>query len=206
MKKILVLASGGLDSSVVIALYKNLGYDVHVLYFKYGNVNSQAELNKLYNLCEKFNIPSSNRMIQSISLDWARGGALDGKDSDPYVEMRNLIFLSYAISIAEAKEMDEIAVGFINSPMDYKDSSVDFLSNINVVSMESIGVPVCSPLKGLDKVGVYKLGKKLGVNLKDTFSCNYSSTDDPCGMCGDCLDILKIIKEEGVPNEDNPFI
>lgn len=203
-RSILVLASGGLDSSVVITLYKNLGYDVHTLYFNYGNINAPKEYSKLESLCNKLDIPSSNRYSLNIEIPWSKGGCVDGTNPNPYIEMRNLIFLSYAISLAEAKEIDEIAVGFIKVPVDYSDTSYDFLANINQLSLEATAIPIRAPLKELDKAGVYRLGRKLGINLRDTFSCNYSKSN-PCGKCGDCQDILKLIEDEQIPDEENPF-
>lgn len=205
MRKVLILASGGLDSTVMIALYKNLGYDVHLLYLPYGNINEEAELDKLIKIQTKFNIPDEQTFIHKLDLSYSDGGCINKDNTNPYVEMRNLIFISYALSVAETKGIDLVAVGFINVPAGYPDTTEQFILDINNLALNATGIEVVAPLHHLDKIGVYKLGKKLGVNLLDTFSCNVSN-DKPCGECYDCLDIKNIIKKVGVPDEDNPFI
>lgn len=205
MKKVLILASGGLDSSVVIALYKNLGYDVHILYLPYGNINERAELEKLIKIKEKFNIPDENFITHTLDLSYSNSGCINEENLNPYVEMRNLIFISYAISIAETKGIDLVAVGFISVPTGYLDTTEQFVSDFNRLSINSSGIEVVAPLHHTDKIGVYKLGVKLGINLKDTFSCNVRY-DKPCGECYDCIDIKDIIKKVGIKDEDNPFL
>ena len=205
MRKVLVLASGGLDSTVVVALYKNLGYDVHLLYLPYGNINEKAETERLLKIREKFGIPAENTLVVKLNLNYSNSSCIHKDGTNPYVEMRNLIFLSYAISVAEAKGIDLVAVGFISVPAGYPDTTEQFIHDINNLALNASGIGVVAPLHHLDKIGVYKLGKKLGVNLLDTFSCNVSN-DKPCGECYDCLDIKNIIKKVGVPDQDNPFI
>ena len=208
MKKILILASGGLDSSVVVALYKNLGYDVHILYHPYGNINEQAEKKKLSRLMQRFDISTERAFVHPINLNYSTSECITGNTNGTlYVEMRNLIFLSYAISIAEAKGIEEIAVGFIKTKEEYKDTTEEFLLMINNLAVSTCGIEVKAPLKHLDKQGVYQLGKKLDIDLTDTFSCSKSSdADHPCGECYDCLDTKLLIKQCDIRADDNPFI
>lgn len=205
-RKVLILASGGLDSTVLMALYKNLGYEVHVLYIDYGNINHNIEESKLADSCKQFNILKVNQTHMTITIPWSNSSCIDNGGKDLYVEMRNLIFLANAISLAEAKEIDLVAIGFIKVPVGYSDTSLDFLANINQLSSEAIGVSVVAPLIELDKRGVWNLGNKLGVKLKYTFSCNKSSSETPCGKCPDCLDISELIEKERIAPEDNPFL
>ena len=188
-RKVLVLFSGGLDSSVVVALYANLGYDVDILYVDYGNINAITEKAKVQALCNKFSIYPSHIHVINQNLFWSKGGCIDKDTQSTYVEMRNLIFISLATSMAESLDIDLVATGFIKAPAPYKDASEEFLFDINEVTSNSAGISITAPLMLLDKQGVYRLGKKLGINLKDTFSCNKSSNSKPCGVCPDCLDI-----------------
>lgn len=205
MRKVLVLASGGLDSTVVVALYKNLGYDVHLLYLPYGNINEKAETERLLKLREKFDIPAENILAIKLNLNYSNSSCIHKDSTNPYVEMRNLIFISYAISVAEAKGIDEVAVGFIKTLDEYKDTTEEFVVMMNNLSVSTTGIEVKAPLKHLDKRGVYELGKKLGVSLTDVFSCNTPNGDKPCGECYDCVDIKQLIKQCNIPDEENPF-
>lgn len=204
MRKVLILASGGLDSTVVIALYKNLGYDVHLLYLPYGNLNQSTEMDKLVKIIDKFKIPQENTYTVDLKLDYSNSGCLNEDGGVLYVEMRNLIFLSYAISMAEAKGIEEVAVGFIQAGADFPDATEEFAVMMNNLAVKTVGIEVRAPLIHLNKEGVYKLGKKLGVDLADTYTCNRSNKK-PCGECMDCLDLKHIIKVCDIPDMDNPF-
>lgn len=200
--KVLVLASGGLDSSVVLGLYKWLDYDISVMYFDYGNLNKREEKDALIKLCSKFNIAK----IEEVKLDisWSSGGCLDEDNEDMYIEMRNLIFLANALSYAQAKKINTIAVGFIGGPGEYNDTTDEFLYDFHTLSVNSTGVQIKAPLKGYTKQEVYRLGLKFGINLKNTYSCN-KGKGKPCGVCYDCKDLLELVEQENIPDELNPF-
>jgi queuosine biosynthesis protein QueC len=205
MKRVLVLSSGGLDSTVLLSLYKHLEYDVHALYIPYGNKNFQAECVKITKMCEKLDIPL---FTQVADFPYSESACLKGIEDNErlYLEMRNLVLLSMAVSTAQSLDIDEVAIGLIGASSSYPDCSPQFINEFATTVMNASGIVVSAPLINMSKYAVYRLGKKLGVNLKDTFSCNVSNNQKPCGKCPDCLDIMRIIEKEEVPDEDNPFL
>jgi 7-cyano-7-deazaguanine synthase len=206
MSKVVVLASGGLDSSVLLALYKNLGYEVYPLYIHYGNRNSSIETSKLSEILIKLDIPPEHIMELEINFPYSKSSCIKEAGDNLYVEMRNLVFMSYAVSYAQSIEADIIAVGFIKVPVGYPDTSEQFISDFNLMSFNSTGIEAKAPLMKLDKVGVYNLGRKFGIGMKNTFSCNTPVDGKPCGNCPDCKDLKFIMQEAGVKDEDSPFI
>jgi 7-cyano-7-deazaguanine synthase len=207
MSKIIILASGGYDSSTLIAMYSALNYEVHVICFDYGNKNNEEESAYLTSVCDKYEVPYDNIHKVKISIPWSRSVCINSVPSgDQYVEMRNLIFVSYAISLAEALQIDLIALGLIKVPIPYSDTSEGFLNDIDTLSMRATGVKIIAPLHNMTKHEVYNLGRKFDLKFIDTFSCNTPVLGAPCGYCPDCLEILEIIKKEGVENVDNPLI
>ena len=191
MDKVLVLASGGLDSSVLIALYNSLGYDVHVLYVDYSNKNLCMETNKLLRLLTKLGISHNNYNSTQVKLGWSNSKCIRGNTGNSnYVEMRNLVFLSLAVSCAESLGISKVGIGCIDA-FEYVDTSRDFLSNFSITSQSSAGITVEALLKNLSKQRVCNLGEMLGVELKDTYSCNMG--DEPCGECQDCSDIKQLV-------------
>lgn len=200
--KILILASGGLDSSVLLALYKSMNYDISVMYFDYGNLNKEAEKEALIAICKKLDINQIEEV--KLNISWSSGGCLVEDNEDMYIEMRNLIFLSNAISYAQAKGIKTIAVGFIGGPGEYDDTTDQFLYDINYLSTGATGIHIKAPLKQYTKEEVYRLGLKLGVNLKNTYSCN-KGQGKPCGKCYDCKDLLELVEAVNIPDELNPF-
>ena len=186
--KVLVLCSGGMDSSVLVGLYANLGYEVYTMYVYYGNKNVQEESVKLNQLADAFKIPVANRISTKIDIPWSNSACIFGYEgTNLYVEMRNLVFLSLALSCAEALGIPTIAMGVIKAG-EYSDTSDEFLSNFDTLAMNSLGIHLETPLRNLDKQGVYKLGHKFGIELHHTISCNTPIDGEPCGKCQDCKD------------------
>lgn len=205
MRKVLILASGGLDSTVLIYLYKRLKYDIEVVFFDYGAVGNSLEIDKLKKLCAKLNITDNHIHIIPINLNWTNAKNMD--NNNVYVEMRNLIFLSNAISLAESLKINKVAIGLITNTHYYPDSTPDFINQMDDLAINSLGISVEAPLMNLEKQDVYLLGKDLGASLKETTSC-FSPTvnGEVCGECVGCRDVKEIIKMGVVPDEDNPFI
>ena len=192
--KVVVLSSGGLDSSVLLAHYSNLGYRVYPMYIDYGNANVSEELEKLLKVLSK--IKGCMPLMETrVDLCWAHSviNTNGGSTSDGlYVNMRNLVFIANAVSYAESVGADLVAVGFINVPAPYRDASPAFLEDINLTIYNASGIRVEAPLIHLDKQGVYELGLKYGIALEDTISCNTPVDGKPCGLCDDCMDIRNL--------------
>ena len=115
MSKAIVLFSGGLDSTTVLAITLDQGYEVSALSFKYGQ-RHDYEIDCAKELIAHFNI--KNHFIMNIDLGSIGGSALTDdldvpKDRDlyemnsdipiTYVPARNTIFLSYALALAEVE-------------------------------------------------------------------------------------------------------
>lgn len=186
-EKIVILASGGLDSNVLIHLYHSLGYDVHLLYINHNNKNSKKELETLKNICKKLDIDRSKLEIAFTSFEWSSSGTLAGRDTNNYyVEMRNLVFLSMAISYAEAMGIGYIALGLIYNPKcDFADSTTSFLYKMENIAKESTGATVLAPLINADKTQVRHLAKLYGVD--EWFTCFEPLEDgSPCNKCPAC--------------------
>src|SRR3712207_4531963 len=163
MNKVLVLASGGLDSSVLIALYRKLNYDVEVMYASYGQQNYKEEVEALSKVTRCYNIPSDKIHEIAVNVPWSNSNTTGGSGG-AYVEMRNLIFLSYAISFCEAHNIDLISLGYIKTLDDYNDTSDTFIEDIRILANRSSSIRIDVPFKDMSKYEVYKLGKQLGLN------------------------------------------
>jgi 7-cyano-7-deazaguanine synthase len=211
MKKVaIVLCSGGLDS-VTTAHYvsEKLGYDNLIfLFFNYGQKSLTAE-----RTCAKLCAKKLEGKFDEVKLDWL--GKISGslinkkgvvkklsmkdlkdtkKESEKYyVPCRNTIFLTHALALAESifvksnKESD-IFVGFkCEGNESYPDTTKEF-----VKEMSKLGKIGCSgnfeikaPLISKDKEDIVLLGKKLGVDFRETFSC-YVGKKKHCGECLAC--------------------
>jgi len=205
MENALILCSGGLDSVVTSYYAKSLGYKkIKILFFNYKQKSLKAERKKS-KLCAK----KLNAKFIEIKLKWLsqishslinKPGKISKiknlkdtkKESDKYyVPCRNTIFLSYALALAESlyfkeKEKYDIFVGFKNEGKEsYPDTTKEFVSSINQLSKTATaGFKLIAPLIEKDKEDIILLGKKLGVDFKETHSCYLKNKH--CGKCLAC--------------------
>lgn len=210
MKKAVILCSGGLDS-VVSAYYvkKKLGYeDITLLFFNYfqksllNERKSALRCSKALNAkFKEIKLPELAKLSTSLINKKGRVKKISRKDLKDtekesakwYVPCRNQIFLSYALAFAEQlfikeKLKSDLFLGFkCEGRESYPDTTKDFIDKMNALSkISTLGkFTIFSPLIEKDKEDIIQLGIKLGVNLKDTFSC-YLGKQNHCGYCLAC--------------------
>jgi 7-cyano-7-deazaguanine synthase len=208
MKNAIILCSGGLDS-VVTAHYvkKKLNYkDIKVVFFNYNQKSLVRE-----RACSKECAKDISAEFIEVGLKWL-GNIAKALDNKPkkimrkklkdtseeskrlYVPCRNTVFLVYSLALAESlyiknKKKYDLFVGFKNEGKEaYPDTTPEFVKQMNKLS--KIGCykdfQIKAPIIKKDKEDIVKLGIKLGVNLKNTFSCYNSINEKHCGYCLAC--------------------
>lgn len=200
MSKIVVLNSGGFDSVVLMNYLQDVheGDEIHSLHFLYGANNEKQQLECVSKVCEK--VGAVNRVIQLPVIDWSTNDFYSDTIKgykEQYLEYRNLIFLSYALSYAESIGADKIYLATLKSH-GYVDTSEVFFKGINSFSMPLTNIEVVTPFSNFEKVDLIYHVNKYGINKTDYFTCDAPVEGKPCGECGDCKalefinDILKI--------------
>ena len=210
MKRAIVLCSGGLDSVVTAYYAKNrMKYSEGIiLFFNYGQ-RSLLQERKCARLCSKrlnfsfieLNVQELGRLSPSLLNVKNRVRKIKRKDlhdtskesSKWYVPLRNTVFISYGLALAESLYLkdgkkSDLFVGFKCEGKDsYPDTTEKYIQTINELSkVASMGFSVYAPLIKKDKEDIIVLGKKLGVNFKETMSC-YNSDGTHCGSCLACM-------------------
>lgn len=215
-----LLLSGGLDSSTVLAIAKSEGYAVHALSFQYGQRHTQ-ELEAAKRIAETMGVVEHK--IAQIDLRLFGGSALTDEIDVPkdrseaemtraipitYVPARNTIFLSFALAYAETLNAYDIFIG-VNA-IDYSgypdcrpafihafEEMANLATAYGVERKERIRIH--TPLIDLTKAEIIKKGVSLGVDYGLTLSC-YDPTpeDKPCGHCDACLLRQKGFRENGM--------
>ena len=204
MKKIIVLYSGGLDSTTVLYWALSKKYQVTALTFDYGQMH-RKEILLTRQECKRLQIPHYRI---SIKMPWKGSALLDahipipmrdssvpGKPVIPvtYVPARNALFLAYAASCAEALGADAIAIGA--NAIDYSgypDCRPRFLSAFQHLlkvgtkaGVEGRGIRILAPLVHKSKGDIVRLAARLRVPFHKTWSC-YQGGARPCGHCESC--------------------
>jgi 7-cyano-7-deazaguanine synthase len=222
MKKAVVLASGGLDSSTVMALALRQGFDVYALSFDYGQ-RHRNELRAAQRVAQSLGI--KNHIITTMDLRAFGGSALTAEIEVPknrdaehiptgipvtYVPARNTIFLSFALAWCEVLEAEDIFIG-VNA-IDYSgypDCRPEFLKSFERLAnlATKAGVEgaaryrIHAPLLHMSKAEIIKAGIEAGVDFALTHSCyDPSSEGFACGACDSCILRRRGFEQAGIPD------
>lgn len=216
-KRAVVLLSGGLDSTTTLYLAKKR-YDCHCLIFEYGQ-RHKKEVESAKRISHLANCPAQ---VIKIKLPWKGSSLLDKKFKIPqlnnsitqelknlipstYVPARNTIFLSFAISFAEAIGAEAIFIGANSIDYSgYPDCRPEYYRAFKKVvklgtkiGVEGNGIKILTPLIKKTKQQIVKVGLRLGAPLELTWSC-YRGGKRPCGRCDSCLLRAKGFREAGI--------
>jgi len=213
-----VLLSGGLDSTTVLAIALSEGFECHCLTVDYGQ-RHRVELEAARRVADALGA-ASHRVI-TLDLRAIGGSALTDdidvpKDQDPesgevpvtYVPARNTVLLSLLLGLAEVVEADQLFIGA--NAVDYSGypdcrpaflEAFEKLATLATVAGAERGVRfrVRAPLLELSKADIIRRGLELGVDYGLTWSC-YDPTPDglACGHCDSCQLRQRGFEEAGV--------
>ncbi|MBU3912331.1 MAG: 7-cyano-7-deazaguanine synthase QueC [Candidatus Omnitrophica bacterium] len=196
-KRAVVLLSGGMDSAVTLFYARQKGYKTYCLIFDYGQ-RHKKELEFAKKLAR---LARSDHRVLKIKLPWKNSALLDKKISVPeyrkasgipvtYVPARNTIFLSFALSFAEAIGARVIFIGANARDFSgYPDCRPLYFKKFNELlkkATKARGIKIQTPLLYKTKKDIAKLGGKLKVPFELTWSC-YKGGRKPCGKCDACF-------------------
>jgi 7-cyano-7-deazaguanine synthase len=215
-----LLLSGGLDSTTMLAYAIEAGFDVHAITFRYGQRHA-AEIEVARRVAKHYGV--RDHVVVDIDLRTFGGSALtsdiavpkDRADSDiahgipiTYVPARNTIFLSFCLAWSEVLGASDIFIG-VNA-LDYSgypDCRPEYVEAFQrMANLATRGgvegttpVRIQTPLLRLTKREIVQLGLSLGVDYSITLSC-YDPTADglACGHCDSCQLRRKGFAEAGV--------
>jgi len=220
--KAVVLASGGIDSSTVLALVRGQGFVIHALTFDYGQ-RHRCELAAARRVVSS--IGAKEHVLARIDLRVFGGSALTadlevpkgrslerGASSIPvtYVPARNTIFLSYALGWCEVLGAQDIFIGA--NAVDYSgypDCRPAFLDQFQRLAQVATkaGVEgsaryrIHAPLLRMTKAEIIRTGHDAGVDFSLTHSCYDPSPEGlACGACDSCMLRRRGFQEAGLPD------
>ncbi len=219
-KKAVVLLSGGLDSTTVLALALRQGFDVYALSFRYGQ-RHQIELERATAIANSFGV--SHHIVVEIDLAQFGGSALTTSSAVPkhqsveeignqipitYVPARNTVFLALALAYAESLDCFDIFIG-VNA-LDYSgypDCRPEFIQSFqalaNLATKATVSgirrLQIHAPLIHLTKSQIISQGIELGVDYSMTTSCyDPDAIGRACGHCDACLLRLRGFAETSI--------
>jgi len=218
--KAVVLLSGGLDSTTVLAMARDGGFACYCLSFQYGQ-RQAIELERAKD--NSIRLGAVDHLVVDIGLDAIGGSALTGDMAVPkgrsledmgtgipqtYVPGRNTIFLAYAMAWAEVLGADDIFIG-VNA-LDYSgypDCRPEYISAFEKMANlatkagteEERFLAIHAPLLHMTKGEIILKGLSLGVDYARTHSCYDPDREGvPCGECDSCCLRLKGFADAGI--------
>ncbi|TDG12689.1 7-cyano-7-deazaguanine synthase QueC [Seongchinamella unica] len=202
-KRAVILVSGGLDSTTVLAMAQSQGYACYTLSFDYGQ-RHRAELFAAERVSRV--LGDVEHKVVTLNLDSIGGSALTDADIAvpeeetagipvTYVPARNTVFLSIALGWAEVLGAEDIFIG-VNAVdySGYPDCRPDYIAAFETMAnlatragVEGNKLRIHTPLMAMGKGDIIAAGLALGVDYGLTVSC-YQATDEglACGRCDAC--------------------
>ena len=212
LKRAVVLLSGGLDSAVTLYFAKAKGFECSCLTFDYG----QRHHREIEQALKVARAAHAGVKVIKISLPWKGSSLLNKQLKVPefsgsraipstYVPARNFIFLSFALSYAEAIGAKAIFIGaHAQDYSGYPDCRPEFYRAFTLAAkrgtkagVENRAIKIETPLINKNKAGIIKLGLKFNVPFELTRSC-YRETKAPCNKCDSCYFRSKGFREAGL--------
>lgn len=209
-KKVVVVFSGGLDSTVLLNHLRENGWEVKALHFQYGSKHNMSEQKSLWNVCSRLMVAHEvvelplDSLFQSNLLQ--SGGEIpDGHYEEEtmkqtVVPFRNGIMASIAVGYAESIGFEAIALGVhAGDHAIYPDCRETFMSSFYEAAQygTEANIRVLYPFIHMSKTGIVELGNREKAPMELTWTC-YKGLDKHCGTCGSCTERKEAFRDAGV--------
>ena len=207
-----VLLSGGMDS-VVCATLAVRDFEAAALHVSYGQRTESRERLAFTRICDRLGI-GKRLLLENRALSLIGGSALTDRKLDvpaagadighqipiTYVPFRNAHFIAAGVSWAEVLGASKIFIGAVaQDSSGYPDCRPEYYEAFNRVirvGTRAQDIEIVTPLIGMRKAEIVKLGLELGAPFDLTWSC-YSREDRACGACESCVLRLRAFEAAG---------
>ncbi|MBY0370336.1 7-cyano-7-deazaguanine synthase QueC [bacterium] len=219
-KRAVVLLSGGLDSSVAMALALRDGVKIcRAITYDYGQRAATREIQTAERICYHYKVLHSVVPLPWFRELWSGGALLTESAAIPHpsfsdltdkaqslesarkvwVPNRNGVFLEIAAGMAESRGADSVVVGFNREEAEtFPDNSVEYLQALTRALSYSTanGVTLLSPTALMDKNEIVRAALDTGFPLSLVWSC-YEGFESMCGECESCMRLRRALMQNG---------
>ena len=220
MSRVVIIFSGGLDSTVLCYKAVADGMEVHALTIIYGQrhvkeIESARKTAGLLGISHKVvDLSNINELLQGSALTDSSVDVPEVPETAEHFETlkttivpnRNAIFLSVAIGYSESIKADNVFFGAHHSDRGvYPDCRKEFVEAFEAaerLATDNDNLKISAPFVGMDKAEIVALGNELGVPFENTWTC-YVGGELHCGSCSACNERKRAFRESG---GDDPTI
>ena len=208
-EKVVVLLSGGIDSSTLLYYLNSKEYICYPLTILYGQKHSK-EIIAAYKIACSLGLitkvidlsclaPLLNKSVLiSPQANIPQGCYTNSSMAQTVVPNRNMIFLSIAAAYGENINAENVAYAAHRGDHTiYRDCRPEFIKSVSETISLATGIKLLEPFCYLDKASIVKLGLELKVPYSLTLSC-YSGEEKPCLKCGTCLERIDAFKQNSI--------
>ena len=199
--RIVVLSSGGLDSSLLMLMLKKDNHELFPLHINYGQHAEEREWFSCREICKYLEVAKPNRISLS-GMETIPSGLTNRNldiEKDAFLPTRNLLFATFGAAYAYSVSSTVVALGLLANPI-FPDQTPEFVrateACLNVALNKSIRL--LTPFITLDKRDTLRLALKHQLPLSITYYC-HSGNEKPCGICISCKE--RIAAESALANE-----
>ena len=208
-KDAFIILSGGMDS--VTLLYEQQARIALAITFDYGSNHNQREAMYAKQHCQLLGIEHLLIPLEFMSR-YFKSSLLEGADAIPegdyddtnmkstVVPFRNGIMLSIACGIAESRGLTKVMIAnHFGDHAIYTDCRAEFIRPMSEAMRAGtyVGVEILAPYTGISKTDIALIGKRLGVDYSQTYSC-YKGGELHCGKCGTCVERKQALHDAGI--------
>ena len=193
-----VLASGGLDSAILVAEVLRQGRMAHPIYVRFGLAWEPVEEAHLRRFLDTLTSPAPRPLVVLNSpvadiygSHWSVSSreVPDERSADDavYLPGRNLLLLAMPSVWCALHDVHTVALGTLKGNP-FPDATPEFFDEFAALAHRAMGhsLEVVTPFAGLTKADVLELGR--GLALQHTFSCIDPKGDRHCGRCNKCAE------------------
>lgn len=198
-----VLASGGIDSTLLMKLLADEGYFLEPLFIDYSQRAAEAEWKALQNVCTELELPAPTRFPMKGCGIFGSALTTESKDlkEEAFLPGRNLLFLVAGAGFAYSIDSSSVAIGLVENPL-FPDQTSQFVKKAGNAVEEALGekIQLLTPLLDMDKREILHLALSEGLPFSKTYSC-HSGTPIPCQTCIACEELqeaIEALEKEGV--------
>lgn len=183
-----VLASGGVDSSLILKMLKDRRYDLYSLHINYGQLANDHEWASLQLVCKLLDLRPPHQFDLSgyAEIPSALTNPRLDLATQAFLPTRNLMFLVTGGAYAASRGISTLAIGLVANPL-FPDQTEEFVKAAEAAIKAAVGTPlvILAPLIKLDKRAVLEMARSVNVPLKATYYC-HSGQEWPCEKCISC--------------------